>query len=77
MLSRLLEFLREEANIIVEFLSNPDIGLYEFHDKMLRALRRYVYNTLTNLTGGRPLIEPPRVFILGKTARHGKRLLRG
>jgi len=77
MSSRLLKFLGDEINIIMEFLSNPDIGPYEFRDKMAKALRKYVYETVTSFTGGKPLIELPKPKILGESAYSYKKLLRG
>jgi hypothetical protein len=77
MSSRLLRFLSEEANIIMEFLSNPDIGPYEFRDKMAKALRKYVYETLTSFTGGKSLIELPKTPILGESTYCCKKFLRG
>jgi hypothetical protein len=60
----------------MEFLSNPDIGIYEFRDKLTKTLRRYVYDTVTSFTGGRPLIEIPKPRILGETTYRRKKFLR-
>jgi len=57
MASRLIDFLTEESNHLIKFLTDPNTGVFETLDNVAKTLRRFIYNTVSDITSGKVLHE--------------------
>ncbi len=49
---KLFTFITKQVETVIEFLENPNIGVYEFRDKLTRNFRVFIYELLTKSEGG-------------------------